>query len=216
HEIDNNFNPEEFDPTRLGYALTAYKEYAPLRVDSEKPNRFWRTQRWGRTLELIILDSRTERLPSKKQYISGEQMEWLKSRLLNTPARFKFIVNTVPIAKFPIDNPDGWSGYDSQRNEILGYIESHEIKHVYWLSGDMHAAMVFDLGAGGWDLVASPIGQLQIGAWDVLSALDEVKYINGNVNNYMLVTADPTHDPPQVRISLRTDDGSEIYSQTFQ
>lgn len=216
HEIDNNWNPETFDPARLTIALTAYREYVPLRIDPEFPDRLWRRQRWGRTLELIVLDSRTERLPSKKQYISPEQMEWLKARLSGTPATFKFIVNSVPIAKFPINNPDGWSGYDAQRNEILDYIETHEIKHVYWLSGDMHAAMVFDLGKGGWDLVASPIGQLHLNVWDFLSVLPEVKYINGGVNNYMLVTADPQHDPPQVRISIRKDDGSEIYKQTFE
>lgn len=215
HEVDNNWDPETIDPKLLKDAISAYLQYMPIRPHPEYPNRLWRTHRWGRTLELIIIDSRTERRKSKEQYLSPEQMAWLKDRLLNSPAMFKFIVNTVPIAKFPINNRDGWSGYDKDRDDILTFIESNGLQHVYWLSGDMHAAMVFQLENGGYDLVASPIGQLKVGVWDFLQALPQVKFISSTENNYMLVTADPTTDPPSVTISIRNPQGKEMYGQTF-
>ncbi|WP_437308487.1 alkaline phosphatase D family protein [Sorangium sp. So ce388] len=70
--------------------------------------KIWGSFRWGNTLELFILDCRSERRVVRRnnkivrgRYISNGQMEWLINGLHNSPAIFKFILNSSPIGIFP-------------------------------------------------------------------------------------------------------------------
>ncbi|WP_437336476.1 alkaline phosphatase D family protein [Sorangium sp. So ce394] len=80
---------------------------SPARSRNKK--KIWGSFRWGNTLELFILDCRSERRVIrsdsdeivKGRYISKKQMEWLINGLHNSPAVFKFILNSSPIGIFP-------------------------------------------------------------------------------------------------------------------
>ena len=68
-------------------------------------------------------------------------MDWLKSGLSASTARFKIILNSVPITDFydaigAVAEEDRWSGYPEQRAEILAHTE--DIPGVLWVSGDLH------------------------------------------------------------------------------
>ncbi|MCP4500288.1 MAG: hypothetical protein GY822_10045 [Deltaproteobacteria bacterium] len=88
-----------------------------MRRSQEDPNRIWRRQRHGRTVEVFLLDVRCERKPSSKGgdeiFLSPSQLGPLKGGLLNSPARFKCIVSTVPISIMPfvVEGADRWEGY---------------------------------------------------------------------------------------------------------
>ena len=58
--------------------------------------RMWRSFRWGRTLELFVLDTRGERRPSTRhtphaEYLSPAQFAWLTDGLARSDAAFKFV-----------------------------------------------------------------------------------------------------------------------------
>ncbi|WP_437945397.1 alkaline phosphatase D family protein [Sorangium sp. So ce296] len=81
---------------------------SPARSRDNK--KIWGSFRWGNTLELFILDCRSERRVirrsdnnkiTKGRYISRKQMKWLINGLHNSPAVFKFILNSSPIGIFP-------------------------------------------------------------------------------------------------------------------
>ncbi|MGK3990617.1 alkaline phosphatase D family protein [Sorangium sp. So ce136] len=79
---------------------------SPARSRDNK--KLWGSFRWGNTLELFILDCRSERRVTRRnneiirgRYISRGQMEWLINGLHNSPAIFKFILNSSPIGIFP-------------------------------------------------------------------------------------------------------------------
>ena len=80
-------------------------------------------------------------------------MNWLKEGLRNSPARFKLIMNSVPISDFPgffdAAPEDRWEGYPAQRQEILSFIDVEEIGGVLWVAGDFHLASVQRVSVSG-------------------------------------------------------------------
>ncbi|CAN5709973.1 hypothetical protein BH09MYX1_BH09MYX1_02160 [soil metagenome] len=154
HEVDNNWNPETISPARFDAARKAFFEYRALRRDASDPDRVWRTLTWGKTLELVMLDARSERKPSTRnqpnaQFVSKAQMTWLKDRLKTSPAVFKLVVTSVPISNFPLDasgESDKWEGYPAQRDELLDYIRDEALNGVFFLSGDLHFGSIGSVG----------------------------------------------------------------------
>jgi alkaline phosphatase D len=159
HEIDDNsnFDRETMDAMQLlkrQNAMDTYFELVP--IDAKGPDyRLWRSFRWGRTAEFIVLDCRYERRPSMDQYISPEQMDFLKDRLLNSPCHFKIVLNSVPITNMPgvwdVAANDRWEGYPAQRQELLDFINANLIRNVWFMSGDFHVCFAahIELGDGG-------------------------------------------------------------------
>ncbi|PVZ66356.1 alkaline phosphatase D family protein [Pelagibaculum spongiae] len=150
HEIVNDWDPETIDPTLLRHGLDAYFEHMPVKRNPQRPDQIWRKLSFGDTVDVFVLDSRSDRRPStmntpEAQYLSVEQLAWLKRGLNDSSAVFKLIVNSVPISHFPgvlFDSGEAqrWSGYASQRADILNYIEGNQIPGVLWLAGDVHFA----------------------------------------------------------------------------
>jgi alkaline phosphatase D len=157
HEILNNWNPETFAKTRLDTARKAFFEHRALRRSTAAPTQVWRSLVWGKTLEILVLDVRSERKPSTRnaanaQFISPAQMTWLKNRLETSTAVFKLVVSSVPITNFPLSAAgasDKWEGYPAQREEILGFVEAKALKGVWWLSGDLHFGSIGGIGETG-------------------------------------------------------------------
>lgn len=154
HEIANNWNPETFPAARLDAARRAFFEHRATRRDPAAPNRLWRSFAWGKTLEVIVLDVRSERLPSTRdganaQFISPLQMAWLKQRLSQSQAVFKLVLTSVPISNFPLSaagESDKWEGYPAQRDDILAFVRDQKLTGVVWLSGDLHFGCVGSVG----------------------------------------------------------------------
>lgn len=155
HEVDNDWNPELTGMTKLNNARAALFEHLPIRRDPVNPERVWRSIRFGHTAEVFVLDSRSERKPSTitggmQQYISPEQLQWLKIALVSSPCTFKVLMNSVPISQFPFSgfNVDSWNGYATQRRELLEYIDAN-VKGVLWVAGDHHFASVGRVSPSG-------------------------------------------------------------------
>ena len=168
HEITNNFNPETVDPTLLATGKAAFFE--TLAVEPGPSNRLWRSYRWGGTAEFFVLDSRTERKPSTRetpdaQYLSPEQLAWLQESLAASPAHFKVLLNSVPIANLTGNlwggQADRWQGYAAQREKLLAFIDANDIKNVFFVAGDFHMGSVHRLEKSGprrrmWEVMAGP------------------------------------------------------------
>lgn len=151
HEIRNNWEGATLDPVLFETALAAFKEHQPLRVDPAQPHRLWRKLSWGRTVDLFVMDSRSERDRAHGHYISPEQMDWLITGVTQSQARFKLILNTVPIGSFdtPFFGPFGddmWLAYPDQRRQVLEAIDAAGTRGVLWVSGDFHLACIGRVG----------------------------------------------------------------------
>lgn len=67
------------------------------------------------------------------------QKQLLKSVLLTSTARFKFVINEVPIQQFFALPYDRWEGYVAERTEVLDFIRDMDIENVVFLTTDIHA-----------------------------------------------------------------------------
>jgi alkaline phosphatase D len=224
HEVDNNFNPETVSATVLANARRAYFEHRAQRRHPTEADRIWRSFRWGATLELFVLDGRGERRPSTRtsrtaQYLSRAQMDWLKEGLLRSTARFKVVVNSVPITNFPFtfgNGEDRWEGYAAARDEILNHITERRIQGVWWLSGDFHLGCVGKLENSGTrsalrEVLAGPGGQIPNPLY--LSLVPPQFDFTTGENNYVTLRADPARNELTVRFV--NGDGRAIFTRTY-
>jgi len=147
HEVDNDWSGDDKSQRTAG--IQVFYEMQPVQRNSADPNRLWRSIKWGDTVEVFVLDSRSERKPSTRsgpdaEYISKAQQTWLESGLKSSTATFKLIMNSVPISNFPgvfdFASKDRWEGYAAQRTAVLKSIEDNKIGGVLWISGDFHLA----------------------------------------------------------------------------
>jgi alkaline phosphatase D len=158
HEVRNNFaGPGE---PLMPVALQALLDYWPIVGPPHEPRRLYRHVRWGRHLDVFILDTRQYRSPHAerdgpgKSMLGPSQRQWLLHGLAASDATWKLVVSTVPLGMFTGgDHSDSWSsanlfgflratatGYVHERETILGFLHDARIRNVVFLSGEVHHA----------------------------------------------------------------------------
>lgn len=169
-------------------------EYNPIRVLTDAPGgferRLWRSFRWGRHVEVFMLDTRSYRDPryrfdteqAPKTMLGSAQKQWLKERLASSDATWKFVVSSVPlsIAGGNARDPqkriyrDGWAnggdanpyGYERELSEIVGFLRQRAVRNVVFLTGDQHFSNVIAYdpdGDGTIDFHELNMGPLRAG-----------------------------------------------------
>jgi len=220
HEFTNDFNPERLDQGVMAAARAAFFETTPMEPGPQ--GQLWRSFRWGDTAEVILLDCRTERLPSTlatppAQYMSTAQMAFLKQTLQESPCHFKVILNSVPMTNFPdtfwANSNDRWEGYTAAREEILTFLEQNNLDNVWFLSGDFHLGFVarletsgfrrqlFDVAVGPGGNQGNPLPGLAMGSAELAEEIfpaDQFLYWRGNIA-MTLLTFDPLRDEVRIR-----------------
>ena len=171
HEVVNDFGP--LNDTRsappytpgvhlLPIGLEACLDYTPIAVASNTPKRLYRSLRWGKHLELFVLDTRQYRdanaasdSPDRPKTMLGrEQLTWLKESLAASDATWKVIVSSVPMSiptGFPAvpNGRDGWAnfdqttGFEQELLDILRFMEQNGIVNNLWITTDVHFAEAF-------------------------------------------------------------------------
>jgi alkaline phosphatase D len=169
HEVVNDFGPLTDAPTTPPYSgihllpigLQAFLDYTPIAIGSDTPQPLYRSLRWGKHLELFVLDTRQHRDANfasdsalqPKTMLGREQLTWLKERLAGSDATWKVIVSSVPMSiptGFPPTNGrDGWAnfdqptGYERELLDILRFMEVRGVDNTVWITTDVHFAEVF-------------------------------------------------------------------------
>ena len=191
HEVVNDFGP--LSDTRneppytpgvhlLPLGLEAFLDYAPIAIAPNTPKRLYRSLRWGRHLELFVLDTRQYRdaniaadsAERPKTMLGREQLTWLKESLAASDATWKVIVSSVPMSiptGFPAANGrDGWAnfdqttGFEQELLDILRFMEAEGIRNAVWITTDVHFAEAFRYrpfptspGFAVYELVTGPL-----------------------------------------------------------
>jgi phosphodiesterase/alkaline phosphatase D-like protein len=171
---DDGAEADKFDRNRILSGWRAWHEYMPA-MRFGKSYRNYRNLRYGRNVELFMLDSRSYRDDqpcgggtfvncsddAPRKFLGPEQATWFKDGLERSGAQWKVVGNQMMIMPFDIAGPvqvevDSWQGYRHERNEICSHIKSKGIKDVVFLTGDIHtffAGEVREFGRTG-----EPIG----------------------------------------------------------
>jgi alkaline phosphatase D len=170
HEVVNDFGPlhdtRDVPPYTPGVhllpiGLEAFLDYTPIAVAQNTPKRLYRTLRWGKHLELFVLDTRQYRdangaedsAARPKTMLGREQLTWLKDRLAASDATWKVVVSSVPMSiptGFPAANGrDGWAnfdqatGFEQELLDVLRFAADRGSNRLVWIATDVHFAKAF-------------------------------------------------------------------------
>ncbi len=168
---------------RKDAAYRAFFESMPTYGYSRKrPNRIYQSMRFGKNVDLILLDERQYRadqpcgdaflapacegLEDPRTLLGAEQLDWAKRQLSSSRANWKVIANEVMIERtyFPggaIINFDSWMGYPHERGQLLGHIRDKGIKDVVFVTGDIHTFVAGDVRVADTD--ATPVATEFVG-----------------------------------------------------
>ncbi len=112
---------------------------------SEKP---YRTFRWGRGVQLWMLENREFRSPNEmpdgpeKTIWGAEQKAWLKQTLLASDADFRVIISPNPIIGpdriLKGDNQANINGFWYEGQAFLDWLTENKITNVVLMNGDRH------------------------------------------------------------------------------
>jgi alkaline phosphatase D len=178
HEVRNNFSGAS-EPL-MPVARQAFLDYWPVVVSPEEPTRLYRRVRWGRHVDVFILDTRqyrsanTDRDGPDKSMLGPAQRQWLLEGVSSSDATWKLIVTSVPLGMFTGGSAsDSWSnanllgfrrpgtGFVQERDDILRALRDARIRNVVFVSGDVHHAEVLRHtlapGYAVHELVAGPL-----------------------------------------------------------
>lgn len=202
HEIANNWGGGNVPAERVAAGKQAFFEHMPAR----NTQQLWRSVRFGDTVEVFVLDCRGERDDARERYISDAQMTWLKATLEASTARFKVMMNSVPIADYdvPFFNPfadDRWQGFPKSRDEILGHIDDRGIGGVIWIAGDFHLACEGRVsrsgpGSNAREVLVGPGGQIS-NLSPSYPTRPQFDWASG-INNYTELELDPSRGSARI------------------
>jgi alkaline phosphatase D len=222
HEFFNDWTEDTISPAQFAAASRAWFEHLPMRRNPRVPARVWRSLRFGDTAEIFVLDGRSERYRSRRQYLSAEQLGWLKDGLSASTAAFKLIMNSVPISSFDsiwfrASRGDRWESFPEDRQNILSYIDDAKIPGVLWVSGDFHLACAGRVSRSGpgstaIEVLVGPGAQVPNGAL-AYPAPPQFDWSSGT-NNFAELDLDPASG--DARIAWIDRHGKAIHTQIYR
>ena len=158
HEVTNDFSGSVEPLMPIG--RQAFIDYFPIVPPPEEPGRLYRRFRWGRLLEVFILDTRQYRSANSdpdgpgKTMLGLAQRRWLVEGVTGSTALWKVVVTSVSLS-VPTGRTvrDSWSnanilgfpeepgtGFAVERDGILRALRNRGVKNLVFLAADVHHA----------------------------------------------------------------------------
>lgn len=193
HEVINDFGGawshwRAGTKGRVGYqnlvavGREALFAYMPIARAPDDPDRLYRSFRWGRDLELFLLDVRSYRSRNDerdsaerpKTMLGAKQRAWLTQRLVESTATWKIVASTVPLSAptggvaVPLFGRDGWArgsgpdpwsrtGFERELVDLIRHLDAARVQNVVFVGADLHQALAVryetDLDGDGTSLV---------------------------------------------------------------
>jgi alkaline phosphatase D len=139
----------------------------------------------------------TIRSPNR-HFLGQRQLKLFERDIKRSSARFKVIMNELPIQQFYALPYDRWEGYEAERQQVLRYLQRN-VKNVVFLTTDVHATLVNDarlqtLETGGpkntgiFDYTVGPVATANFGI--------EIDQVTGPGNGALVRDAFLKPQPP--------------------
>jgi alkaline phosphatase D len=168
-------------------ANQAFREYHPIAIDADDPERIHRVIPYGPLVDIFCLDMRSYRsgnnenrqpeLTEASALLGAAQLDALKARLLSSRAAWKVIASDMPVGLVVRDGPSHYEavanaddgpplGRELEIAGLLRFIKERRIRNVVWITGDVHycAAHYYNPASARfsdfdpfWEFVAGPL-----------------------------------------------------------
>lgn len=233
HEVRNDFagTTEPLMPV----ARRAFLDYWPILPPEEEPGRLYRRVRWGRLVELFILDTRQYRSDNSKPdgpgktMLGAAQRRWLIDGVTSSTATWKVVVSSVTLALATgrPERRDGWSGanvfglpqdgagFATERDAILRELRKRDVRNLVFIAADVHHAELIrhhpHLEWSFYEFIAGPLSA-SVGRPRPLdiSLNPRSLFARGGVFNFGEVTVEPAH----LTVRLIDDAGAVMFTHT--
>jgi alkaline phosphatase D len=210
HEVANDY--EGFHPL-ASIGRKAFFDYWPVRRKSGEPDRLYRSFRWGRGLELFLLDARQYRDRAGETLLGRQQKQWLFDNLASSTALFKCIATSVP---FYGGGRDRWDGYPRERKELLHWIKENNVRGVFFISGDLHYAAVKRL-PGQFVLKEITTGPMAAPMNVIATGVSKrFEFFSNKTFNYGSITIDPKSGNRHASVEIFDEDNASLYKTTME
>lgn len=129
-------------------AQAAYRQYVPSYPLPSTSGGIYQTFTYGR-IRFVLTDNRSYKSPAgtadtaSKTILGDEQKAWFKDVIADATEPVIIWGNENPWTGSPTAQTDGWRSYDTERQELVAFIQASG-KHVAIISGDMHAVAADD------------------------------------------------------------------------
>ena len=199
--------------TRKHNSTSTYFKWMPIRKpDPLDTIRIFRTLRYGKLLDLVMLDTRlydrdeqnlSATDDTTRHMMGPVERAWFYQQLDDTATRWKIIGNQVMFAPLQIlgqpVNADQWDGYNYERGLIENHILNTPVKNVVLLTGDIHTSWCNDIPGPGYNpntgagavcvefvgtSVTSINSPLATGVGTIEAMNPHIKYINLDEHGY--------------------------------
>ncbi|HVE67369.1 MAG TPA: alkaline phosphatase D family protein [Solirubrobacteraceae bacterium] len=192
HEFINDFSIPEDGRALYSRGVKAFRDYSPVTYTSS--DGLYRSFRWGRNVEVFMLDERSFRSakasqgtecnnpqtgrpdeaptapPEKRQlfevvyppmsqpvsqackdrindpsrtFLGQRQFQRFTRAVRGSGARWKVVLNEVPISQIYYRPYDRWEGYADERRRLLESLRN--VRNVVWLTTDVHTVGIMDV-----------------------------------------------------------------------
>lgn len=205
HEVENDWDART-DPQRVAWGTRAWREFFPV----PRTGPIWHSLRWGRGVEVFVLDTRTQRganpapdLPDKTM-LGTVQRQWLLDALTASDATFKLVCTSSPL-RHGTNGKDSWIGYQRERDALLAELLARGIDGVVFLTADQHWAAAHAHPEGFPEFQFGPVAAL---LREPPPVPDPAVVAVGRGFNFGLLTFDPDVQPPTLDVECRGSDGA--------
>lgn len=210
HEVANDY--EGFHPL-ASIGRKAFFDYWPVGRNAGEPDRLYRSFRWGRGLDLFLLDARQYRDHAHGTLLGMEQKQWLFEGLASSTALFKCVATSVP---FWGGGRDRWDGYPRERGEILQWIKEKKVQGVFFVSADLHYAAVTRLPGhlGLKEVVTGPMAA----PMNVLATgtSKRFEFFSNKTFNYGMITIDPKSPKPHAAVEIFDEGNASLFKTAIE
>jgi alkaline phosphatase D len=196
--------------------ITVFREQVPM------GDRTWRTFRWGRDLQIWLVEGRDYRSPNTmpdgpgKTIWGKEQKAWFKRTVQESDAAFRILISPTPVV-----GPDRTNKHDNHSNKDFRY-EGNEIrefiskqKNMYVICGDRHWQYVsVDKDSGVREYSCGPASDKHAGGWTNDQRYPEHRYLNVT-GGFLAVTVDRSQGKPTVTFRHHAVDGDVLNEDGF-
>jgi alkaline phosphatase D len=234
HEVRNDFSGST-DPL-MPAGRQAFLDYWPILPPAEEPTRLYRSLRWGRLLEVFILDTRQYRSPNSaldgpaKTMLGPAQRRWLIEGVAASTALWKVVVSSVSLSvSTGKTHRDSWSnatvwgipeenatGFAVERDAILRAWAGRGVKNLVFIVADVHHAELIrhqpTLQFSLHEFIAGPLSA-SLGRPRALDAAlnPRALFARGGVNNFGLVHVEPAI----LTVRIVDEDGAVLFTHTI-
>ena len=165
--------------------------------------RTWRTFRWGKDLQIWLVEGRDFRSPNTmpdgpdKTIWGKQQKAWFKRTIQQSDATFRILISPTPLV-----GPDRKNKHDNHSNVDFAH-EGNELrqfiskqKNMYVICGDRHWQYVsVDAKTGVREYSCGPASNEHAGGWSNDKKLPEHRYLNV-IGGFLAVIVDRSEGKP--------------------